>query len=227
MLKFKLEKLIDSYKDHRLGYDEILANIRVIETKYDDMARDFNLDGKGRQKLEERRSAEQKHCIEELKELKKSYMESRDEILAEIENKFGGRYRVDATMLDENVVKLLDIKAYKPGEVLELFEQYTKDGNLAMMRYVANVAQEYAETSGNREDAIKLNGLKHKAENLQPIYAEIASGLSGVCDRCMDIREEHERVRVGAEFSEPAHRLAEAWANNKFEEFALKYLERA
>lgn len=226
LLTRELEKLIESYRDHRQGYDEILTDIERIEAKFDALVKEYGLVGPQKNKAESDKRAELKVLNEELRALRKSFEAERDDILAGIESKFGRNYQINPEMLDGNVIKLLEKGAYKERELIDLFNSYSQNGNLAMMRYVSKVGEEILE-SGKAQDASSLRVMSHRANNITPIYADIAMGLAETCNRSLGIRGNAGGLSGIDEFSKQAHELAKGWATKKFDEFAQDYMTRA
>ena len=229
LLKMELDKLIDTYKDHRQGYDEILEEMERVEKRYDELVKEFLLDGTRKDKATAKKNAELKVLNEELKALRDSFKNERDDILAGIENTFGYNYRVHPEMLDDNVIRLLEKGVYKDSELIGLYNEYAESGNLAMVRYIAKYGESVIDSGKviERSLANRLRAMQLNVDAMKPEYAEIATGLAEVCNRCMGIRDGERVFNAGNPFSKPAHELATAWAKNKFEEFSMEYLGRA
>lgn len=205
-----LNELIDVYKDHRKGYDQVLKEMRDAEEKAVNTANKYNMTEKQKMVVTAELSEKRAQLNREIEMLRDSYTKKRDEILTNIEDIFSYKYKVHPEMLDTATIAALNAGVYTPTELVELFEEFNRNNNLAMMRVVAAKAEEVAEEK-NPINAADLKGLNAKLKSIKPEYAHITANVSELLNRSLGIRDP---LSMYGGVSQKAHEMATGYAKS-------------
>ena len=215
----KLNKIIEIYKDHRYGYDQIMTEKEKIRKEYETLNEKYSFSFEQKQKASAELSEKTSKLDKEIKELRESFLKECNEVVTDIEMIFGYKFKMHPEMIDNNVITALNADLYKGEELVELFEKYNIENNMIMLRAVANKAEEKAETETWNKN--KLKGLNRKLEQISPSYKNITHGVVETCKRGMGVRDD----KYGR-FDDESHSLAKGWAN-RFDEHIKPYMEQA
>lgn len=205
-----LNELIDVYTDHRKGYDQVLKEMRDAEEKAVNTANKYNMTGHQRMVITAELNEKKTQLNKDIEMLRNSYIEKRDEILADIEDIFSYKYKVHPEMLDTATITALNAGVYTPTELIGLFEEFEKNNNLAMMRVVAAKAEEIAEEK-NPINAADLKRLNAKLKSFKPEYEHITANVSELLNRSLGIRDPLSKY---GGVSQQAHEMAAGYAKS-------------
>lgn len=215
----KLNKIIEIYKDHRYGYDQIMTEKEKIRKEYETLDEKYGFSFAQKQKASAELSEKTSKLNNEIKALRESFLEECNEVVADIEVIFGHKFKMHPEMIDNNVITALNADLYNGEELIELFEKYNIENNMIMLRAVANKAEEKAETDLWNKN--KLKGLNLKLQQISPTYKNITHGVVETCKRGMGVRDD----KYGR-FDDESHGLAKGWAD-RFDEHIKPYMEQA
>lgn len=215
----KLNKIIEIYKDHRYGYDQIMIERGKILKEYETLDKTYRFSYEQKQKANAELIEKTSKLNNEIKALRESFSEECNEVVADIEMIFGHKFKMHPEMIDNNVITALNADLYDGEELIELFEKYDIENNMIMLRAVANKAEEKAENEPWNKN--KLMGLNRKLKQISPAYKNITYGVIETCKRGMGARDD----KYGR-FDDESHGLAKGWAD-RFDEHIKPYMEQA
>lgn len=215
----KLNKIIEIYKDHRYGYDQIMIEQEKLRKDYDNLGEKYRFSIEQKLKASAELNEKKSKLDNDIKALRKSFLKECREVETEIEMIFGHKFKMHPEMIDNNVITALNADLYKGEELLELFEKYDTEKNMIMLRAVANKAEEKAENEPWNKN--KLMGLNRKLNQISPTYKNITHGVVETCKRGMGARDDQY-----GRFDDESHGLAKGWAN-RFDEHIKPYMEQA
>lgn len=227
-LRPKLEEIIDIYKECRAFYESKLAEIDAINKKFAEDVKMLNPDVGTRSRLENERSLKIKSINAEIDKMRASFKSEISAREKSIDNLFGEPFKMAAEKVDFAVVNAMKNGLYTSTELLELFNKYNNENNIAMLRAVSKHAEQVSAEEKNTDMARALKSLTFKVKNIVPAYKPLVTNTIDVCNRSLGIRDNIANpASIGLKNSENYHNLAKSWGERYFKKFADEYLTKA
>lgn len=138
-----------------------------------------------------KRQLELNDAKENLKKVKentpKAFKAELSELRRRLQNEVNDYFAIDASKMQPEVVSFLNSGILKVNDYVKLMDVAVSEGNISMIRLIADRAEKYASSIDDVRERATLKAIASKVDNYKPeTYMTAFDSIAYVSDRCLN-----------------------------------------